>query len=297
MKTIKFLALSTLVIMASCGKGDKQYDASGVFESTEIIVSAKNSGELVSFTAMEGQKVNKGDILGVIDTLQLSLKRTQLRATLQANGSRVLNLNQQTASIKQQIANLQKEKQRFEKLLKQDAATQKQVDDIDYQIEVLQKQLQSSSEQISSSNSSIEGNSASIEAQIAQIEDQIQKSIITSPITGTITNKYIEQGEFAATGKALFKVVDMSIIELRAYITADQLTSIKLNQKVKVFADQGKKERKQYEGTITWISDKTEFTPKTIQTRDERANLVYAIKITVKNDGFIKQGMYGDIKL
>ena len=161
---------------------------------------------------------------------------------------------------------------------------------------VLQRQLAATSEQIGSNNSSLTGQKGSIAAQIAQLEDQMRNSIITSPIQGTILTKYMEQGEFAAPGKPLFKVGNIQDMKLRAYITADQLTGLKIGQKVKVYADQGKADRKEYQGTVTWISSKAEFTPKTIQTRDERANLVYAVKIAVKNDGLIKEGMYGDVR-
>ena len=181
-------------------------------------------------------------------------------------------------------------------MVKTNAATQKQLDDINYQIQVLEKQLSATAEQISSSNSSLSHQSIGIEAQLAQIEDQIKNSIIVSPIKGTVLTKYAEPGEYAAPGRALFKVANVEDMKLRAYITADQLTGLKIGQQVKVYADQGKDDRKEYDGTVTWISDKAEFTPKTIQTRDERANLVYAIKVSVKNDGMIKKGMYGEVK-
>ena len=200
------------------------------------------------------------------------------------------------ASIRQQISNMQKERKRFAELVHENAANQKQVDDIDYQIAVLQRQLAATTEQIGSNNNSLTGQRRSIAAQIAQLDDQARNCIIASPTKGVVLAKYMEQGEFAAPGKPLFKVGDISNMKLRAYITADQLTTLKLGQKVKVYADQGKTGRKEYAGTVTWISDKAEFTPKTIQTRVERANLVYAVKIAVKNDGMIKEGMYGDVK-
>jgi len=237
-----------------------------------------------------------GQELGSIDTLQLYLKKKQLLSNISATESKRLNESRQVASIQQQISNLQRERKRFKELVKENAANQKQVDDIDYQIMVLQRQLAATSEQIGSNNSSLTGQKGSIAAQIAQLEDQMRNSIITSPIQGTILTKYMEQGEFAAPGKPLFKVGNIQDMKLRAYITADQLTGLKIGQKVKVYADQGKADRKEYQGTVTWISSKAEFTPKTIQTRDERANLVYAVKIAVKNDGLIKEGMYGDVR-
>lgn len=282
--------------LVACGNNDVDYDASGVFETTEVIVSAKGTGELVTFSADEGQNVEQGQPLGCIDTMQLHLKKRQLAASLSATESKRLDESRQVASIKQQISNLEKERARFAQLVKDYAANQKQVDDINYQILVLQRQLSATSEQIGSNNSSLTGQKGSIAAQIAQIDDQIANAVVISPIKGTILTKYAERGEFAAPGKALFKVADTHDMKLRAYVTADQLTTLKNGQKVKVYADQGQSGRKEYQGTVTWISDKAEFTPKTIQTRDERANLVYAVKISVKNDGMIKDGMYGDVK-
>lgn len=297
MKKKNILSLcATIAALTACSSGEKYYDASGVFETTEVIVSAKATGEILSLNVEEGQDVKRNEMLGLIDTLQLSLHDQQLAANQSAADSKRLDANRQVASIRQQISNLQKEKKRFSDLLAANAATQKQVDDIGYQIEVLQRQLAATQEQIGSNNQSAGNQSMGIKAQRAQTEDQIRKAHITSPITGTVLTKYAEQGEYATPGRALFKVGDISRMRLRAYITAPQLTTLKVGQKVKVFADMGETESKAYEGTVEWISDKAEFTPKTIQTRDERANLVYAIKVAVKNDGMIKRGMYGDVK-
>lgn len=285
------------MLCAACSSSDIEYDASGVFEATEVIVSAKGTGELVSFHVDEGQSVDMGRELGCIDTLQLHFKKRQLMSSISAAESRRLDEARQVASIRQQISNLQNERRRFAQLVSENAANRKQLDDIDYQIMVLQRQLAATQEQIGSSNSSLTGQRGSIVAQIARVDDQIRNSVITSPIHGTVLAKYMEQGEFAAPGKPLFKVADIQEMKLRAYITADQLTTLKIGQKVKVYADQGKADRKEYQGMVTWISDKAEFTPKTIQTRDERANLVYAVKISVRNDGQIKEGMYGDIRI
>lgn len=297
MKKKNILSLcAAIAALTACSSGEKDYDASGVFETTEVIVSAKATGEIISLNVEEGQNVKCNEMLGLIDTLQLSLHDQQLAANQSAADSKRLDANRQVASIRQQIINLQKEKKRFSDLLAANAATQKQVDDISYQIEVLQRQLAATKEQIGSNNQSAGNQSMGIKAQRAQTEDQIRKAHITSPITGTVLTKYAEQGEYATPGRALFKVGDISRMRLRAYITAPQLTTLKVGQKVKVFADMGETESKAYEGTVEWISDKAEFTPKTIQTRDERANLVYAIKVAVKNDGMIKRGMYGDVK-
>ena len=282
------------LVLGACTSQEEQYDASGIFETTEVIVSAKGTGELQSFQVEEGQAVRQGEVLGWIDTLQLSLKDRQLAASLLATESKRLDEKRQVAHLRQQIENLQREKERFTTLLNAKATTAKQVDDIDYQIKVLQNQLVATQEQINSSNSSLSRQSESIQAQRAQMEDQIRNAMISSPITGTVLTKYAEQGEFAVPGKALFKVADVSRMKLRAYITADQLTTVRIGQAVAVYADRGITDRKRYAGRVVWIADKAEFTPKTIQTRNERANLVYAVKIAVENDGFIKRGMYGE---
>lgn len=297
MKSFKLLVMGMTVLFSACGDGKGDYDASGIFETTEVIVSAKGNGEIMQLNAEEGLEVTANQPLGYIDTTQLSLKRQQLVATLSATDSKRLNKSRQLASQRKQIENLTNEQRRFEALVKANAATQKQLDDINYQLGVLEKQLAATAEQIGNSNSSLSGQSSSILAQIAQIDDQIKNCIINSPIEGTILTKYAEQGEYAAPGRALFKVGNIKEMKLRAYIGADQLTTITLGQKVKVYADLGESDRKEFEGTVSWISDEAEFTPKTIQTRSERSNLVYAIKITVKNDKTIKRGMYGDIKL
>ena len=283
-------------VLGACTSQEEQYDASGIFETTEVIVSAKGTGELQSFQVEEGQAVRQGEVLGWIDTLQLSLKDRQLAASLLATESKRLDEKRQVAHLRQQIENLQREKERFTTLLNAKATTAKQVDDIDYQIKVLQNQLVATQEQINSSNSSLSRQSESIQAQRAQMEDQIRNAMISSPITGTVLTKYAEQGEFAVPGKALFKVADVSQMKLRAYITADQLTQLRIGQAVAVYADRGTTDRKRYAGRVVWIADKAEFTPKTIQTRNERANLVYAVKIAVENDGFIKRGMYGEVR-
>ncbi|MGN0205947.1 MAG: HlyD family secretion protein [Muribaculaceae bacterium] len=296
MNTRLTLTAVALAMLASCGSKDGEYDASGVFETTEVIVSAKATGEIISLNIEEGMDVKQGCPLGLIDTVQLSLKDRQLAASVVATDTKRLDAERQVASIRRQIENLNREKERYTELLAANAATQKQVDDIDYQIQVLQRQLAATLEQINSNNSSLASQSASIAAQRAQTADQIGNSIISSPIEGTILAKYAEPGEYAVPGRAIFKVGNLAKMRLRAYITADQLTMLKVGQTVKVYADMGIDSRREYAGVVSWISDKAEFTPKTIQTREERANLVYAVKIDVENDGYIKRGMYGDIR-
>lgn len=297
MKIVKiFMSAAAVMMLTACGNKDVDYDASGVFETTEVIVSARGTGEIISLDVEEGQTVKANQPLGELDRTQLVLKREQLLAGKEAAASRRLSTSRQVASLRQQISNLQSEQIRFRALLEDGAATQKQVDDIGYQIATLQKQLAATDEQVSTANRSIDGQSAGFDAQIGQVDDMMQQAVITSPIDGVVLSKYAEAGEFAVPGRALFKVADLSEMKLRAYITADLLTGLEIGQHVTVYADQGTDGRKEYDGTVSWISDEAEFTPKTIQTRDERSNLVYAIKITVRNDGLIKRGMYGDVK-
>ena len=322
----KIYALAGLALMmAACGNKEKDYDATGIFEATEVTVSAKSTGELLFFNVAEGAQVEMGAVVGRIDAVQLELKKQQLEtsrgqlsankrqlaSSRNANDSRQLDLEKQVSSIRQQIANAKRERQRYTELVNDGAVPRKQLDDINYQIKVLEKQLEATSDQIRSNNASLQDQSAGIkaqmegidaqasglEAQIRQIEDQIANAEVKSPIAGTLLEKYVEQGEYVAPGKPLFKIADTQKMHMRAYVTSAQLKSIKVGQKVKVFADYGNGQKKEYEGTISWISSRSEFTPKTILTDDERADLVYAVKIAVKNDGYIKIGMYGEVKL
>lgn len=297
MKTVKILMSAVAALaLAACGNDDVDYDASGVFETTEVIVSARGTGEIIALDVEEGQAVEANRPLGELDRTQLLLRRQQLLAGREAAASRRLDTARQVASLRQQIANLQSEQTRFRALLKEGAATQKQVDDLGYQIATLQKQLAAADEQVSTANRSIDGQSAGFDAQIGQVDDLLRQAVITSPIDGIVLSKYAEAGEYAVPGRALFKVADVSEMRLRAYVSADLLTALAIGQPVKVYADQGASGRREYDGTVSWISSEAEFTPKTIQTRDERSNLVYAVKIAVRNDGLIKRGMYGDVK-
>ena len=298
MKTIQYFIVLILVLsVTACGHKKGNYDASGTFEAIETLVSAQANGQIEAFNIVEGQQITAGIELGYIDTIQLFLKKEQLLAGMKAVDSRSYNVSLQIASIKQQITKQQTELARFQNLLKSNAATQKQVDDIQASIDLLQRQLAAQTETFQNSNNSISSEIKSLSIQVEQVEDLISKSIISSPIDGTVLAKYAEKGEIAVQGRALFKVADINKVYLRAYITADQLDRLQLNQTVSVFADFGKKEMREYAGTITWISDKAEFTPRTILTKNERANLVYAVKIAVKNDGYLKIGMYGQLSI
>jgi len=290
-----FLIFPVFLLLVSCHSKNGTSDASGTFEATEVIVSAQATGTILNFKVEEGQDLKAGANLGFIDTIQLDLRKKQLQATIQASQTRKPDVEVQLAALEQQIATARSEKHRVENLVKANAANQKQLDDLNAQIEVLAKQLVATRTTLESSTSGINKESSALKIQVDQINDQLRRSYISSPIDGTLLVKYAETGELAIQGKTLFKVADMSQMILRVYITADQLSKLKLGQTVDVNAELGSTDNKAYKGTVTWISAKSEFTPKTIQTRDERANLVYAVKVTVKNDGILKIGMYGGI--
>lgn len=296
-KTTPFLFAVLVLSLSACKNNDDDYDASGTFEADEIIVSSEASGRIIQLDIDEGSQLKEGETVGYIDSLQLYLKRKQLQANIRAIDSRRPDIDRQVAATQQQIATAKTEKVRIENLLKSNAANQKQLDDINAQIAVLQKQLEAQKSTLEISTKSISEDGSVLAVQIAQLDDQLQKCRIASPIEGTVLVKYAEAGEVTAVGKPLFKIANTGKMTLRAYVTADQLSKIKLGQSVKVHTDFGKDESKEYNGIITWISDKSEFTPKTVQTRDERANLVYAVKTEVRNDGFLKIGMYGSVKL
>jgi HlyD family secretion protein len=271
------------------------YDATGTFETTEVLVSSEVSGKLLWLDVEEGTVLEAGQQVGVVDTVQLYLRKKQLEASVKSVEGQLPDILKQVAALKEEIATAEREKRRVENLLKAGAANQKQLDDAQAHLEVLQKQLVAQGSTLLNSRESLTWQSSSVGVQVAQVEDQLMKCHITSPIAGTVLAKYAEAGELATMGKPLFKVADMEQMYIRAYITSEQLSQVKLGQKVTVFSDYGNDERKEYPGVVTWISDRSEFTPKTILTKDERANLVYAVKVAVKNDGYLKIGMYGGV--
>jgi HlyD family secretion protein len=299
-----------LIFLAACNQNKIQTDASGVFESDEVIVSAEQNGKILSFPIREGDTLRRGAVAGQIDMSNTILQKQQVQATIEALRKKTTNPQPQTELIKKQLAvqesqlaQQQRERTRTGNLLKADAATQKQLDDIDAQIDQLQKQIAVSRQQIALDNSNIATQNRTIfseqdplEKSVAQIQDQINKGQIINPLSGTVLTKYALEGEMTTTGKALYKIANLDTLTLRAYVTNAQLTAVRLGQTVKVYTDEGAKNYKEYAGQVSWISDKSEFTPKTIQTKDERANLVYAVKIRVKNDGYLKLGMYGEVK-
>lgn len=296
MKNLKYILASIVIAgLSSCGNNTDSYDATGAFEATEILVSTEVNGKIMTFTPQEGDRIDAGAIVGYIDTTQLYLKKMQLVAGLKSVDVRKPDIRKQIAALEQQIATARSEQQRMENLVKAKAGNQKQVDDIVNNIRFLQKQLDAQYSSLSKTSGGADMEAEGIQFQVMQLDDQLQKSRLSNPITGTVLVKYAEAGEITSLGKPLYKIADTDLLYLRAYITSDQLSKLKLGQKVTVNADYGKDEQRSYAGIITWISDKAEFTPKGIQTKDERANLVYAIKISVKNDGFIKIGQYGEV--
>lgn len=288
------LIATALLSLAACNRGDGDFDATGTFEATEILVSSEANGKIMELNIEEGDRLDAGALIGYVDSTQLYLKKMQLSAGLRSVDIRKPDIRKQIAALEQQIATARTEQQRMENLVKAKAGNQKQVDDIVNNIKYLQKQLDAQYSTLNKTTGGADAEAEGILYQIMQLDDQLQKSRIVNPQAGTVLVKYAEPGEVTAAGKPLYKIADTDLLYLRAYITFDQLSTLKQGQTVRVFADYGENDRREYPGTITWISDKSEFTPKGIQTKDERANLVYAIKIAVKNDGYLKIGQYGE---
>ncbi len=295
MKRIWCYGLLSLLAVG-CGNRD-DFDATGTFEATEVTVSAEANGRILCFDVEEGDSVEAAVPVGAIDTVQLYLQKLQLERQVASARSSRPDVRKQATALREQIAQQQTERRRVENLLKDGAATTKQLDDIDAQLKILQGQFDALLSTLHNNLASIDENSSAIELQIAQIEDRLSKCRIVSPVGGTVLAKYAEAGELAAVGRPLMKVADLGQVYLRAYFTSEQLSSLRLGQQVTVTADFGGDERIDYPGRITWIASESEFTPKSIQTRNSRANLVYAVKIAVKNDGRLKLGLYGEVKL
>jgi len=310
MHIILYTGLLSL-LLTECNLNSHQADASGTFEADEVIVSSEVSGKIMSLPIEEGSILAKDSIVGIIDSVPLQLQKDQVEATIHSLHQKTMDVRPQVKLLQNQIevqrAQLKDalfEKDRTEKLIKADAATTKQLDDINTQIDVIEKQIAVNEQQIKvqetttgTQNSTVLSEYKPLLRSVAQIDDQLKRTNIVNPVSGTVLTKYAMAGEVTASGKALYKIADLSVITLRAYITGTQLAQVKLNQQVTVLVDSSATKFKQYTGVIVWVSDKAEFTPKTIQTKDERANLVYAIKIHVKNDGLLKIGMYGEVKL
>ncbi|MBR5282365.1 MAG: HlyD family efflux transporter periplasmic adaptor subunit [Alistipes sp.] len=294
MKRVIYI-LATIVAVSCSNEAD--YDAQGTFEATEVVISAEGTGRILNFDIVEGEAIESNSTVGAIDSLQLHLQREQLKAQQVALLSSRPDKEKQVASLRSQIAKQRAELQRVENMLRDGAATTKQRDDIEAQIDILEGQLSATLSTIDNNTSTINENAAALEAQIAALDDRIAKCRISSAVDGTVLVKYAEEGEFTTVGKPLMKVANLEDIYLRAYFTSDQLSKVNLGDEVTVTANFGGDERYDYKGRVAWISAESEFTPKSIQTKDSRANLVYAVKIAVKNDGRLKIGLAGEVKL
>ena len=291
MKTKLFVVIA-VVLLTACSGNNNDSDAWGNFESKEIMVSAEAQGKIMQLTIEEGDVLEKDQLVGVIDTTMQYLQKQQLIAQKQAVSTKIANVNAQIAVQEEQKQNLGKEKNRIEKLFTEKAATQQQFDDITSKFEIVNKQIAATKTQIDAIYKELNV----IDKQIDVLNEQIRKAGIINPINGTVLEKYIEAGEMAAMGKAIYKISKLDEIDLRVYVSGAQLPMVKIGQEVAVFLDKNKKENQQYTGVVSWISNQAEFTPKIIQTKEERVNLVYAVKVRVKNDGNIKIGMPGEVK-
>ncbi|MBR5392385.1 MAG: HlyD family efflux transporter periplasmic adaptor subunit [Prevotella sp.] len=295
-----FFAILYLCILSlffsSCKEKEKEYDATGTFEATETTVFAEQSGALLTFSVNEGDNIEANMEVGLIDTTQTWLKIQQLHATKEVYRSQKPDMERQIAATRQQLVKARQDEQRYRELVADGAAPSKMLDDASSQVKVLQRQLDAQISSLSTSSRALDKQTAAADVQVSQLRDQLRKCHIITPTKGIVLEKYVERGEFVSIGKPLFKIADTENMYMRAYVTSAQLQNIKIGQQVKLFADYGNNQRKEYQGTISWISSRSEFTPKTILTDDERADLVYAIKVAIKNDGFVKIGMYGQVK-
>lgn len=296
MKTKHIIPLSLMLLLASCGSKEEDFDATGTFEATETTVSAQQSGQLLQLDIREGDAISAGKEAGLIDTVPLMLKMKQVIASKNTYGSQRPNMQTQLAVTRQRLEKARQELRRFRELVRDGAAPRKQLDDAESAVSVLERQLSAQRSRLQTSNKTINSQMATADTQIKELENQLEKCHVVSPVTGTILEKYAQEGEFVSTGKPLFKVADTQSMFLRAYVTSNQLVNVKVGQRVKVISDYGDNTTKSYEGVVSWISPKSEFTPKTILTDDERADLVYAVKIAVRNDGYLKIGMYGKVE-
>ena len=283
-------------VLTACNSGDKEYDATGTFEATETTVAAEQAGTLLTFSLEEGDNIEAGTEVGLIDTTQLWLKISQTEASKAVYQSQKPDQEKQIAATRQQLAKARTEQQRYKELVADGAAPSKMLDDASNQVQVLQRQLDAQVSALQTSTNALSRQMDAADVQVRQLRDQLLKCHIKSPASGTVLEKYVERGEYVTPGKPLFKIGDVRHMYLRAYITSAQLKNVRTGQKVKVFADYGGGQKKEYVGTVTWISSRSEFTPKTILTDDERADLVYAVKIAIETDGYVKIGMYGEVR-
>lgn len=289
------LAMAALPLTFSCNN-EIPYDACGQIDAVQVTVSAESNGKILSFDVEEGDQVEAGAVLGTIDSLQTALQVRELKQRMTGARTRLVDIERQGKPNKEQLASLENDLARFSKLLESNAATQKQVEDLQDKVSVLKAQIAAQEQNWERGNTSVLSEIRTYEIQLAQREDQLKKCRITAPMSGTVLSKYAEAGETVTAGKPLLKIADLSKIYVRAYFTTAQLAGIKLGDEIRVIPDDGTPSPKEYTGRITWISDQAEFTPKSIQTRDERADMVYAVKISVPNDGTLRLGMYAYIR-
>lgn len=295
--TLTAIILTGIAALTSCAGKQMEADASGVFETDEVLVSAEASGKILQLDLTEGAELEKGQTVGVIDSVQLYLSKLQLQKSMTSVEANRPDVSKQLAVLRTQLDKLLVEQKRVDNLLKAKAATPKQADDIASQIAVLQSQIDATRSQLDNSVAGIDAQSSAMEIQVAQMEDRLRKCYITSPVSGTVIARYAREGEMAVAGKPLFRVADLKRMYLKAYFTLGQLKDVKIGQKVSVTADFGGGNVREYEGVVGWISPKAEFTPKSIVTKDDRENLVYATKIMIENDGYVKIGMYGEVNI
>ncbi|QDP84351.1 HlyD family efflux transporter periplasmic adaptor subunit [Chryseobacterium sp. SNU WT5] len=320
----KYIFLLATFVSFSCNNAADSYDASGTFETDEILVTAKANGTILNLNVEEGQQLALNEKVGEIDPKNIELQKEQVIASMNAINQKTTSAlpqiqvlqtqisgqNANVSILQEQLQNAVRERNRTANLVAKDAATKKQLDDANGQIKVIQKQItaaqsqlnilqqqiSTAKENVSIQNRAILSEREPTQKKVDQIDEQLKNNTIESPISGIVLTKYLNQGEFATIGKPIFKIANLEVMTLKSFVTGDQLPQIKIGQQVKILIDAGDRKTKELPGTIYWISSKAEFTPKTIQTKNERANLVYAVKIHVKNDGFLKIGMYGDIK-
>lgn len=297
MKRYFLFAFTVTLLLGSCSNDNTEFDASGSFEATETVISAEANGVLKKFIVEEGMKLRSNQYIGYIDSTQLYLKKKQLEAQIETTLAQRPDVSAQLASLKTQLQAAEKDQRRIANMAKENAATEQQLDDANAKVEVLKRQINAQRSSLYVTTESINAQTNPLRVQIDQINDQLEKCKLTNPMNGTVLTTYAEEKEVVSQGKPLYRIANINSLYLRAYISGSQLSYVRLNQRVDVFIDKGEDDYRHYQGVVTWISDDAEFTPKTIQTKEERANLVYAVKVKVKNDGFLKIGMYGGMNL
>lgn len=295
MNKLTIISLGCITLLTACSQNGPEAEATGTFEATEVIVSAEANGKILSFNLEEGQSLRKGEPVGAIDTTSLHLNRLQLIQNQRAVLAGQQDVRTQLESLRKELTNAEADEKRIENLVKGQVASQKQLDDARLRIEVLRARISAQENLLTTGNTALREQGKTIAAQLQVVEDQLRRCRIVNPVEGTVLTKYSEAFEMTGIGKPLYKVADLSQLVLRAYMSHDQQSKMKIGQKITVHVDDGTGGMRAYEGTVQWINNKAEFTPKTIQTKEERANLVYAVKIAVKNDGLLKIGMYGEV--